>query len=62
MENSKASAEFTRVARKNIDNFSLEDSLKRVEREAEISNKLQNTSNVISQDEQELMQQTIHDR
>jgi len=58
----KGSTEFTRVARKNIDNFSLEDSLKRVEKEAEMAAKLQNTSNVLTQEEQELMQQHVSDR
>ena len=58
----KTSTEYSKQLRKNIDNFSLQDSLKRVAKENEIAAKLQSTSNVLSQEEQDLYNQTIHDR
>lgn len=58
----KTSYEYSKQLRKNIDNFSLQDSLKRVAKENEIASKLQSTSNVLTQEEQDLYNQTIHDR
>ena len=58
----RSSAEYSKTLRKNIDNFSLEDSLKRVERDSQSTAQLQNTSNTLSQEEQELYQQTVQDR